>query len=93
MEAAKRDLRTIVSVEVGFIKMRKKFASLNELVSNGDRGQVMLRTIWLRLQYLSERKSVSARAYPLATERLPKVHVHFFGPGLDPVLADLQENN
>jgi hypothetical protein len=30
---------------------------------------------------------------PRSNEQLPGVHINFFGPGLDPVLANLQENN
>jgi hypothetical protein len=93
MEAAKRDLRTILEVEVGFIKKRKKFASLNELVSSGDLRQAMLGRFGYVYSICLSGKSISASAYPFASKQLPAVHVDSFGPGLDPVLANLQENN
>jgi hypothetical protein len=93
MEAAKGDLKTIVSVEAAFIKKQKKFASLNELVSSGDLGQAMLGRFGYVYSICLSGKSISASAYPLAGEQLPAVYVDFSGPGLDPVLANLQEKN
>jgi hypothetical protein len=93
MEAAKRDLRTILKIEIGFIKKRKKFASLNELVSSGDLGQEMLGRFGYMYSICLRGKSLSASAQPLENEQLPVVHINFFGPGLDPVLANLQEKN
>jgi hypothetical protein len=91
--AAKRDLRTIVNVEIDFIKKRKKFASLDELVSRGDLGRHMLGRFGYVYNICLSGKSINASASPSPSEMLPAVHVTFFGPGLDPILASVRENN
>jgi hypothetical protein len=93
MEAARRDLRTIVNVEIGFIKKQKKFASLDELVSKGDLGPAMLGRFGYVYSICLNGRTISASALPAASKQLPAVHVAFFGPGLDPVLESLQQNN
>src|ERR1700694_3628792 len=75
IEAAKRDLRSILNVEVGFIKKQKKFASLNEMVSCGALGQAMLGCFGYVYSICLSGKSISASAYPLPSEQLPAVHI------------------
>jgi hypothetical protein len=88
-----RDLRTIVNVEVDFIKKQKKFASLDELVSRGDLGRHMLGRFGYVYSIRLSGTSINASAFPSPSEMLPAVHVTFFGPALDPILASIRENS
>ncbi len=89
LSAPERDLGTIVNVEVDFIKKRKKFASLDELVSRGDLGRHMLGRFGYVYSICLSGKSINASAFPSPSEMLPAVHVTFFGPGLDPIIASI----
>ena len=93
IRAAKRDLKTIVNVEVDFIKKRQKFASLDELVSSGELESHMLGRFGYAYSIGLSRKTINASASPAPGELLPAGHVTFFGPGLDPILASVRDNN
>jgi hypothetical protein len=93
LSAPERDLRTIINVEVDFIKKRKKFASLDELVSRGALGRHMLGRFGYVYSICLSGKSINASALPSRSEMLPAVHVTVFGPALDPILASIRENN
>jgi len=92
IDAAERDLETIVQAELGHIRNRGKFATLNELVAGGDIGQEMLGRHGYVYSIRLEGTSIAASAHPLPGEELPALYNNFFGPALVPLLARLQEN-
>jgi hypothetical protein len=90
---AKRDLKTIVNVEVDFMKKRQKFATLDELVSSGELESHMLGRFGYAYSIGLSGETINASASPVPGELLPALHLTFFGPGLDPILASVRETN
>jgi hypothetical protein len=75
------------------MKERNRFASLNELISGGDLDRAMSGRFGYVYAINRSAKSIDASAHPLSGEALPPVYVTAFGPALDPVLKNLQENH
>ncbi len=92
MDAAREDLRAIVRAEIGNIQKQRRFATLDELILNGDLGPDMVgRYGYVYNIRLENKSTISASAYPAPGEQLPAIVIDTIGPALAPVLAKLQE--
>jgi hypothetical protein len=91
LDAAKEDLGVIVQAELGYIRERGQFATLDELVSSRALGPEMVGRHGYVYSIHLEGKGITASAYPAPGEQLPAIVSEIFGPGLAPVLARLQK--
>ena len=90
MNAASEDPGAIVNAEIGYIRKRGQFATLDELISNRDLGPAMAgRNGYVYNVRLEGKRVISASAYPLPGEQLGAIYIDSAGPGLAPVLAKL----
>jgi hypothetical protein len=70
-----------------------KFATLDELVSNGDLGPEMAGRHGYVYSIRLEGNVINTSAYPRPGEQLPALYNSTAGPGLAKVLARLQKVN
>ena len=90
MDAAQQDLRVIFRAELSHIEKTGKFATLDELVSNGDLGPELAGRQGYVYSIRLEGNVISTTAYPRPGQQLPALSNQTAGPGLAPVLARLQ---
>jgi hypothetical protein len=91
IDAAWEDLRVIFRAELSHIEKTGKFATLDELVSNGDLSPELVGRQGYVYSIRLEGNVISTTAYPRPGQQLPALYSDITGPGLAPVLARLQK--
>lgn len=93
LDGAREDLSVIVRAELSHIEKTGKFATLDELVSNGDLGPETVGRHGYVYSIRLEGNVISASAYPRPGQQLPALYSDTVGPGLEKVLARLQKDH
>lgn len=91
--SAKEDLGAILQAELAHINKQEKFASLDELISNGSLGPEMMGRRDYVYSVRLEGDGVTASAYPVAGEKFPACYRTAIGPGIAPLLSKLHKEH